>query len=82
MYKMDSLEPTPVSTLEMAYDIAKKVGMRFVYLGNVAGHRYENTYCPMCNALLIDRMGFRVSDVKIKDGKCQECGEGIVIVES
>jgi pyruvate formate lyase activating enzyme len=82
MYKMDDLEPTPVDTLEMAYDIAKKVGMRFVYLGNVAGHRYENTYCPKCNALLIDRMGFRVSEVRIKDGKCPECGECIPIVES
>ena len=82
LYKMDDLEPTPVDTLEMAYDIAKKVGMRFVYLGNVAGHKYENTYCPKCNTLLIDRMGFRVTEVKIKDGKCPECGENIEIVES
>jgi pyruvate formate lyase activating enzyme len=81
-YKMDDIAPTPVSTLEMAYDIAKKAGMRFVYLGNVAGHRYENTYCPKCNALLIDRMGFRVSETRIKDGQCFECGESIAIVES
>lgn len=81
MYRMDDLFPTPVDTLEMAYDIAKKEGMSFVYLGNVAGHRYENTYCPKCNALLIDRMGFRVSDIKIKDGKCPKCGERIPIVE-
>jgi len=81
MYKMDDLEPTPVSTLETAYDIAKKAGMRFVYLGNVAGHMLENTYCPKCNALLINRMGFKVSDVKIKDGKCPGCGESIAIVE-
>lgn len=81
MYKMDHIDPTPVDTLEMAYDIAKKIGMKFVYLGNVAGHRYENTYCPKCNALLIDRMGFRVSGIKIKDGKCNECGECIAIVE-
>jgi pyruvate formate lyase activating enzyme len=81
MYKMDDLYPTPVSTLEMAYDIAKKVGMRFVYLGNVGGHRYENTYCPKCTALLIDRMGYRASVVRLKDGKCPECGESIPIVE-
>ena len=80
MYKMDDLYPTPLDTLEMAYDIAKKDGMRFVYLGNVGGHKYENTYCPKCNALLIDRLGFRVGAVKIKDGKCPECGEGIAIV--
>lgn len=80
MYKMDGINPTPLDTLEMAYNIAKKVGMRFVYLGNVGGHKYENTYCPKCNALLIDRLGFRVGTVKIKDGKCPECGEMIPIV--
>ena len=80
MYKMNELYPTPVGTIEMAYDIAKKEGMRFVYLGNVGGHKYENTYCPKCNALLIDRVGFSVSAVKIKDGKCPDCGEKIPIV--
>jgi pyruvate formate lyase activating enzyme len=81
MYRMDDLYPTPLEALEMAYDIAKKEGMRFVYLGNVTGHKYENTYCPKCNALLIDRMGFKVSAVKIRDGKCPKCGEEIPIVE-
>jgi pyruvate formate lyase activating enzyme len=80
IYKMEELTPTPTETLEMAHDIAKKEGMRFVYTGNVPGHKYENTYCPKCNALLIDRTGFRVSAIKIKDGKCPECGEGVPIV--
>ncbi len=78
-YKMKDLYSTPLETLEMAYEIAKKEGMRFVYLGNVAGHRYENTYCPKCNALLIVRTGFSASAVRIRDGKCPECGEGIPI---
>ncbi len=80
MYKMRDLMATPLDTLEMAYDIAKKEGMRFVYLGNVAGHEYENTYCPECRTLLIDRAGFSVSSVRIKDGKCPECGEEIPLV--
>lgn len=80
MYKMDDLYPTPIETLEMAYDIAKKEGMRFVYLGNVAGHKYENTFCPKCETLLIDRNGFRISTINIRDGKCPECGEEIPIV--
>jgi pyruvate formate lyase activating enzyme len=80
MYKMDDLSSTPVETLEMAYDIAKKEGMRFVYTGNVPGHKYENTYCPKCNALLIERRDFSVSAMRIKDGKCPECGERIPIV--
>ncbi|MBE0521996.1 MAG: AmmeMemoRadiSam system radical SAM enzyme [Candidatus Methanoperedenaceae archaeon] len=80
MYKMSELYPTPLETLEMAYGIAKSEGMRFVYLGNVGGHRYENTYCPRCDTLLIDRTGFRVGEVRLKEGKCTRCGEGIPVV--
>ncbi|MCK5317850.1 MAG: AmmeMemoRadiSam system radical SAM enzyme, partial [Anaerolineales bacterium] len=80
MYKMNDLNATPIDTLEMAYDIAKKEGMRFVYLGNVGGHEYENTYCPKCNTLLIDRTGYSVGAVRIKSGKCPECGESIPII--
>lgn len=80
MYKMNDLYPTPLDTLEMAYDIAKNEGMRFVYLGNVIGHRYENTYCPECNALLIDRRGFRVVIIDMKDGRCLKCGEKIPMI--
>ncbi len=80
MYKMDDLTSTPTETLEMAHDIAKKEGMRFVYTGNVPGHKYENTYCPKCNALLIDRAGFRASTIKIEGGKCPSCGEGIPVI--
>ncbi len=80
MYKMDHVAPTPLSTLEMAHTISKKEGMRFVYLGNVGGHRYENTYCPWCDALLIERAGFSVGEVRVKDGKCARCGQEIPLV--
>ena len=80
MYKMNDLDATPLDTLEMAYDIAKKEGMRFVYLGNVGGHEYENTYCPKCSTMLIDRGGYRGERIRIKDGKCPECGESIPII--
>jgi pyruvate formate lyase activating enzyme len=72
--------PTPVETLEMAHDIAVKEGMRFVYTGNVPGHKYENTYCPECGELLVDRTGFMISEYNIKDGKCPRCGEEIAMV--
>ncbi|NJD76413.1 MAG: AmmeMemoRadiSam system radical SAM enzyme [Candidatus Methanoperedens sp.] len=80
MYKTSDIGTTPAGTLEMAHDIAMKEGIRFVYTGNVPGHRYENTYCPKCNTLLIDRMGFRVNAIWIKDGKCPECDEKIPVV--
>jgi pyruvate formate lyase activating enzyme len=80
MYKMDHVAPTPLQTLEMAHEIAKNEGMRFIYTGNVPGHKYENTYCPRCDTLLIDRAGFSVGTVRIKDGKCFKCGEEIAVV--
>ncbi|MFQ5800858.1 MAG: AmmeMemoRadiSam system radical SAM enzyme [Candidatus Hydrothermarchaeales archaeon] len=71
---------TKVEILEKAYEAAKKAGVLYPYLGNVYGHKYENTYCPNCNELLIKRLGFSVVRYKIKDKKCPKCGEEIPIV--
>jgi pyruvate formate lyase activating enzyme len=81
MYHMDHLESTSIKILERAYDIARKEGINYVYLGNVLGHKYENTWCPKCNELLIERYGFNVLKYNITlDKKCPKCGEKIPIV--
>jgi len=81
MYKMKDASPTPVATLERAWQMAKDAGMEYPYVGNVAGHKYENTYCPGCGALLIDRSGFQVARNAItEDKKCPDCGYGIAVV--
>lgn len=72
--------PTPVTTLERAHDIAVSEGLEFVYLGNVPGHSYENTYCPGCGELLIERYGLELSGAKLRDGKCPKCGQEIPVV--
>ncbi len=66
--------PTPISKLEKAIEMAKKEGVEFVYIGNVPGHKYENTFCPNCGELLIKRYSYRVIENKIRDGKCPSCG--------
>ncbi len=73
-YKMLDREATPISTLERAVKIAKDVGIEYVYIGNVWGHKYEKTYCPNCNTLLIDRYGFYVREIRLENGRCPECG--------
>ncbi len=73
--------PTPVATLERAWEIGKEEGLEFVYLGNVTGHRYESTYCPQCGEPLIGRHGLSLTFYKIKDGCCPTCGREIPIVE-
>ncbi len=66
--------PTPISKLEKAIGMAKREGVEFVYIGNVPGHRYENTFCPECGELLIKRYSYRVIENKIRDGRCPNCG--------
>lgn len=72
--------PTPVSTLERAHRIALSEGLEFVYIGNVPGHKYENTYCPCCGKLLIERFGLKLSRVNLKTNRCTSCGREIPIV--
>jgi pyruvate formate lyase activating enzyme len=74
MYRLTNLPNTPVETLEAAHAAAKRVGLEYVYIGNVPGHKYESTYCPKCGKMLIFRMGYFVGEVKIKKGKCAFCG--------
>lgn len=77
--KLKHLHPTPVQTLEKARELGLKAGLKFVYIGNIPGHPGENTYCPGCKKLLIQRDGFSVIEMKIKGGKCPYCGEQIPI---
>jgi pyruvate formate lyase activating enzyme len=76
-YKMQHLPPTPVRTLEQARKIAVQAGMRYVYVGNVPGHKYNSTYCPECKKKIISRTHFAVQQVNIKDDKCSYCGHRI-----
>ena len=73
-FKLQNLPPTPVKKLEEAYNIAKGVGLKYVYIGNVPGHFNESTYCPNCSKLLIGRIGYQIFANNIKDGKCKFCG--------
>ncbi|MCL4546882.1 MAG: AmmeMemoRadiSam system radical SAM enzyme [Candidatus Marsarchaeota archaeon] len=79
-FKMNNLPFTPIKTLEHHYKIAKNIGMNYVYLGNVYDSKYENTYCPKCSALLIERLGIKILKYNItKENKCNVCGEHINI---
>ncbi len=68
---------TPVATLERAWQIGRAAGLEFVYTGNVPGHRLDNTYCPGCGALLIQRFGFDVRRNAVRRGRCSQCGRQI-----
>ncbi len=73
-YKLKNLQPTPVSTLERCREIAMRKGIKYVYLGNVVGHPAEDTYCPKCKKVVIDRQGTSVRKINLNAGKCIYCG--------
>jgi len=77
-YKMLDVPPTPAETLQRAYTIGKKVGLKYVYTGNIPGLEGENTRCPKCDTELVRRYGLERESNKIgPDGKCPVCKEEI-----
>lgn len=61
MYAMQDVRPASAADVERAHAIGRAEGLRFVYVGNAAGHEAENTFCPECGAVFIRRAGYRVS---------------------
>lgn len=72
-YRLMDLPVTPVATLERAKAIADAEGLHYVYIGNVPGHPAQNTYCPKCRALLVERVGFAANRMLIEKGQCPFC---------
>ena len=80
-YKMMDYESTPVKTLEKHYEVAKKEGLKYVYLGNVPGHPWEHTYCSECNNIVVKRYGFDIQGWNMDEkNKCKFCGNQIPII--
>jgi pyruvate formate lyase activating enzyme len=76
-YLLTNLPPTPLETLERAKAIADAEGLHYVYIGNVPGHPAENTYCPKCRRVVVERLGFTVNQTHLKKGKCGYCQQVI-----
>ena len=73
-YKMMDRPVTPIETLKKAHEVAKKVGLKYVYVGNVPEEEYNHTYCPKCNESIIKRSSFfQIKEDKLKNGKCPKC---------
>lgn len=79
-YNLRDVPATPEETLLAAYDIAKKEGLKYVYLGNIQLPEHNNTYCPKCNTLVINRTEGFFGKIKnyLNAGKCQKCNELIL----
>lgn len=78
-YKMKNIQRTSKSSLDNIVSQANTFGMKYVYEGNVMTDQHDNTYCPQCGALLIERQIFTVTENNLIGGYC-DCGEKINIV--
>jgi pyruvate formate lyase activating enzyme len=79
-YKMTEPENTKSADLLRATEIARETGLRYIYAGNLPGRlaNLENTYCPDCRKLLVERRGFQVLHYSLTaDGRCPDCSHAI-----
>jgi pyruvate formate lyase activating enzyme len=77
-YKMLDIPATPPRTLTMARDIARDVGLHFVYTGNVHDEAGQSTYCPGCGRRVIGRDWYEITTWRLRpDGSCSACGAPI-----
>jgi pyruvate formate lyase activating enzyme len=78
-YRMTDRGTTTSSSLLHAAEIGKESGLHFVYAGNIPSRvgNWENTYCPSCGRLLVERNGFRVRTNTIRNGACPGCHASI-----
>jgi pyruvate formate lyase activating enzyme len=78
-YKMTDNANTDAGTLLRAYEIGRRAGLRYIYPGNIPGAfgDKEGTHCPQCNALVVGRVGFRVTSFRLAGGTCPDCGTAI-----
>ncbi|HEV7395099.1 MAG TPA: AmmeMemoRadiSam system radical SAM enzyme [Pyrinomonadaceae bacterium] len=75
-YHMTENANTTAAQLIKACEIGRAAGLRYVYAGNLPGRvgRWENTYCPSCDELLVERYGYVIKKVRVtQDGKCPTC---------
>ncbi len=73
-YKINHSPPTPLATLERAYEIGRKAGLKFVYLGNVPEHFSETTNCTHCGRPVVKREGYRTEISGLSGSCCRYCG--------
>lgn len=77
MYKLTQLPQTPINTLLKAKEIAVSAGCKYVYIGNVPMDGTEDTICPNCKKVVVERRGFAILSNQIEKGKCKFCGAAI-----
>ncbi|MFH0862304.1 MAG: AmmeMemoRadiSam system radical SAM enzyme [Candidatus Altiarchaeota archaeon] len=72
-YKLGGIPATGVNAVEKAVKLGRDAGLKYVYAGNVPHGRFEDTCCPGCGELLIERHGFSIVRNRMAEGACPGC---------
>ncbi|HUE74168.1 MAG TPA: AmmeMemoRadiSam system protein B, partial [Pirellulaceae bacterium] len=72
-FRLMDREGTPPETLLMAYDIATKAGLNYVYVGNILANQHQTTFCSGCKKPLIERRGYEIRKYALRGNQCQYC---------
>jgi pyruvate formate lyase activating enzyme len=76
-YKLVDRPATPPATLRRARDLARRAGLRHVYVGNVHDREADATYCPGCGAAVIERDWYEILGSRLEGDRCTGCGTQI-----
>jgi pyruvate formate lyase activating enzyme len=79
-YRMTDPRNTTADDLVRACELGREAGLKFIYAGNLPGRvgRWENTWCPDCGELLVERSGYHIKQQRIgPDGRCPACRTAI-----
>ena len=79
LYKFN--HPTQMNILYKAREVAINSGLKHVYIGNIKNNSFQNTKCPNCSQIVIERNGYSISKINLdKNGRCSYCGHFISII--
>ncbi len=76
-YELQHIPATPLSTIDSGCEIGKDAGLKYIYVGNIPGDSRQNTICPQCGAVVIERTGFAVTN---EVNNICDCGYKLPIV--
>ena len=76
-HRLVDVPPTPTGMLYGALEMGKKMGLKYIYAGNVGGDEFSHTRCPQCDTVLIKRSGYYTRVSRLADGVCGNCNTPI-----
>lgn len=72
-YKETGLPPTDAHALREVRQVGMDEGLHYVYVGNLPWDPGENTHCPECSYLVIERRGYVIRANNLEEGRCPQC---------